>query len=600
MTARRLLRLAFLLALTLLAGLVHGNPARAAQLTGAVDHTFMSERETFEYVVSLAGGDGRVPPETAPLNRDFEIIKLDRRDRFESTATGRVQVKEWVMILAPRRTGTLTVPGLSVNGLTSAPLKIDVVPALPVEQPDDGQLFVRVDVGNVSPYAQSLIPVVIRIFDSVGMRRGRLGQPSAEGASLTPEGSQRTYVRTIGSKRYGVIEQSFLMQPQKSGTVEIAPVTVEAAVPATRNPATSALPNLLGRGAFTSLDTEEVKFSSRSVSVEVKPRPPGVEGWFLPARAVTLSQEWSSPPAKAQVGVALTRTLRLKARGASPNQLPPLPVTEVEGVRQYEDEGRSERVMIDGSVGAQLETAISVVPTRPGTLTLPAITVSWWNTDKARLERAELPPVTLTIAPEAGGAPAAATPVAVPSAELPAGQEPSAEATPLLARLLALAMRHAPALGAILAFAVVLVVLLRWRRAAAQRRAEAAPPTPAPIARPRAPRPVRHPRMRAPVYDDADAAERALARACREDDAQAAHNAFLAWLRLAADQGAGRFHTPRMALAVRTLSEALYGVEEEHWRGRDFLAAFQAEKKAHRKSARIARRARIAPLYPAG
>ncbi|MBB6305816.1 BatD family protein [Xanthobacter tagetidis] len=578
--------------------------ARAALLTGSVDHDFMGANETFNYVLSLSGGDGREPPDLSPLTKDFEIVDRTRRSRSDDVGGRPVDVNEWIMTLAPKRTGVLTVPGLTVKGQTSAPLKVQVLPALPVEPPAEaGGLFVRVDAGDAAPYAQSLVPVSIRIFDSIGMRSGRFGDLKADGASFTPEGKQRVYFRTIGGKRYGVIEQSFLMQPQKSGRIEIEPLTVNVTLPARTSPAASSMSNLLGRGNVPQLQSEDASFQARPVTIEVKPRPEGAQGWFLPARAVSLTQDWSAPPERARVGATLTRTLRLKARGASPNQLPPLPVAEVDGVRQYQDDSQTGRVTIEGESGAELVETVSVVPTRPGAFTLPAIEVGWWNLATGRQERATLPPVTLQVTPEGGAAASFGVGTAAPAAAPPPKAEPEAppavsgpDLAPWLERLDALAPYAWPAAGAALLLALALLGMRQAaRRRAARAAAAAAMPAgprfgPAPAARP----------ARAPArqFASSDAAEAALIRACKAGDAPGAHAAFLAWMRLSA--GTDGLRTPRMAHAVRDLYHALYRAEAPAWSGRDFLAAFRAEQAARRKAGRATRRARIDPLYPAG
>lgn len=589
-------------------------PAGAARLTGTVDHSFMGARETVNFVLALAGGTGGEPPDLSLLAKDFDIVDRTRHSRFEEVDGRRVEVNEWVMILAPKRTGVLTIPSLTVEGMSSAPIKVEVVPAAATEAPApaDPSLFVRVDVGDAAPYAQSLIPVVVRIFDAVGIRGGQLGVLTADGAILSPEGPQRVYPRTVGGKQYIINEQSFLMQPQKSGRLEIAPVAVEATVPIRPSAGASSLPNLLGRDPVSPFDLKDVTLRSRPVAVEVKPRPAAVEGWFLPARGVTLSDSWSAKPAAAKVGVALSRTIRLKARGASPNQLPVLPVAEVEGLRQYEDASRSERVTIDGAAGAELVKTVSIVPTRAGRITLPAVAVDWWNTDRNRPERTELPAVTLDVAPAADAASADAPAARVTASGAGASSAAQQIEAPTLPALvpedlkeslgIILALLRGPLLWAVgAAVALVLAAGLLWRRRAARRMtrspamaSSAARNIASPPARPASGRT----RARAAVYADAEAAERALVRACRTGDAPGAHEALGAWLRLSPGTGTGTFHTPKMAGAVHDLGRTLYSAEAAPWNGRELLAALKAEKDARRRLSRRARRARIAPLYP--
>ncbi len=569
-------------------------PAAAASFTASVDHALLSTRETFDYVLSLAGaGEAQAPPDVSGLARDFEIVSRSRRERTDRLDGRPVSVQEWVTTLAPRRPGLFTLPGVTVNGLSSGAVKVQVVPAIGPEETGEQSLFARVDAGDVAPYAQGVVPVVVRVFDGVGIRGGGFASPTAEGGTLTPEGTQRTYVRAIGKRHYTVIEQSYLLQPQKSGRIEIDPVPVAVTLPGRPSQAAVGIANLLGRLPFSTDPGEDLKLTTRPVSIEVKPRPDGAEGWFLPARAVSLTQSWSADPAKAKPGVALTRTLRLKARGAGPNQLPTLPVTEVDGVRQYEDASRTDRITIDGESGAELVQTLSVVPTRAGRITLPAITVGWWNTDAGRQEQVGLPPVVIDVANDAS------PPVAAGTAGSAGPPAPTAGPDlPEMTGLREMALRHGWLLAATIAVALVggLGAASVRRRRAARARAESTAAVPAA-------RPARSPHRRAtraPVYADAAAAERALGLACRAGDATAAHAAFLAWLRLSAGDGGAGLRTAPMKAALRDLSLALYGAEGRSWRGRDFLAAFSSEKRARRRVARGARQARIAPLYPTG
>lgn len=560
--------------------------ALAATLTGKADHDFLSTHETLDFVLSLSGGsDGSAPPDLSALSRDFEIVNRGRRSRSEVVDGKPVEVEDWVMTLAPRRAGVLTIPGLSMDGLSSAPVQVKVVPGLPAEEPGERPMFVRLDAGDVAPYAQGLVPVVVRIFDSIGLRGGGMGQITADGAVFTPHGGQRVYFKTIGKRQYGIIEQSFLMQPQKSGRIQIDPMPVEAMIPGKPSAADAGIASFLGRSAFSPEPLQPVQLKSRPLAIDVKPRPEGAEGWFLPAQSVTLAQEWSASPQKARVGVALTRTVRLKARGASPNQLPELAIGEVDGLRQYEDARSSERVSIDGEIGAELVKSIVVVPTRAGRFTLPAITVGWWNTAAGRQEHATLPETTLDVVTDAAAA--------IPAPPASAPPQPEADLGPNLgpAALLRALERYGPPLVGIGVTALAgWVFVRRVRRTGRRARTPLKPPAGVRRAAPGGD---------ALAHKDAAAAERALLEACRVNDAPEAHRAALAWLRLSAGGGGAAARTVPMADALAELNLALYGVPAGGWRGRNLRVAFRGEKRARTRAPRSSRTARVAPLYPA-
>ncbi|MEP9375717.1 BatD family protein [Aquabacter sp. CN5-332] len=597
-------RTLFAIALLCACALFGARPGFAAALTVATDRTSVTVGETFTLILSLTGGDSTQPPDLSGIAKDFDIVDRRRTSRNATVDGKRSTVNEWILTLSPKRAGALTIPALSIVGLTSAPVRIAVAPAAPTAssgQAEDRPIFIQVEVGDVSPYVQSEIPVFVRIYDSVGMRSGSISRLTAEGATFTPQGDQESYLKTIGKTRYRVIEQGYLMLPQKSGTIQIQSVTLQANVPGYNGPAPSEMARLLGRGNVPmpwldgSMSGRDVTLRSDPVKVEVKPRPADAKGWFLPARRVMLTDAWSPALSQAKAGDTLTRTIKLEAVGASPNQLPPITAPEAEGVRQYDEDSRSENVLINGEAGAILTKTISVVLTRAGDVTLPAIDIPWWNTTTNTQEHAVLPAVTFKVQPGAATATATPQPVPVAAAAAPASTEAATAVapSPWLAWWDWL-RQEVFALGAALVLVLVLGAALLWwrsRRAASQ-------------AQPRATQSVRPQGARAVSGGSLRSTERDLKSACRNNDPAAAHRAYLAWSRLDGAKGHARLHpeagprTPQMQNAVKELRGHLYGAAPHAWNGAAFLTAFKAEQRAGQNGRRAPAGARLAPLYP--
>lgn len=574
----------------------------APRLTLSATPDTLISTGTVEVVIALTEGDGREPPNLTPLTRDFDIVGQGRRSRTEVVDGRRVPVNEWLVTLAPKRSGRLVIPAISLAGLSTAPVAVNVVPSTGGALTDERTLFVRLEAGDVQPFVQSDVPVTVRVYDRLGLRGGGISRISADGASFTPQGEQRAYYRTIGRYRYQVIEQSYLMRPQRSGTIEVPPVTLEAKVPAyTGGQLPPDIAGALGRPQppnpwdtnFPSV--RDLTVQSNPLTVTVRERPADAKGWFLPARSLTISSEWAKPPKDVKVGEVLTRTIRVEAEGAGPNQLPPLTLAEVPGVRQYEEQSRTESAPVRGAPGALLTKTVSVVPTRSGTFTLPAIELGWWNTATQRQETATLPAETFTVAADPRAPQTAAAPVAAAmsgtggSARTP----PPAVAsdTSLLRSALGLwsVWRTWFVLAAEIALFCLFVAVVmaglrrleRWRRG---RRialaAEAGDPANASIA-------------------TLAQAEAALEAGCKARNAALAHRALMAWLRLSATGTQAPVPvTPALAQALTAVQDALYGTAPRPFDAKRLRAAFHAEQRARRKGARQERGARLAPLYP--
>ena len=93
----------------------------------------------------------------------------------------------------------------------------------------------------------------------------------------------------------------------------------------------------------------------------------------------------------------LTRTVLIYAKGLRGEQLPELPVPDYGTIKTYPDKAQT-NTGFDGTwiVGTR-EEKYALVPTRPGSVTVPGIRIPWWNIESAKWESAELPPRTLKV-----------------------------------------------------------------------------------------------------------------------------------------------------------------------------------------------------------
>lgn len=142
------------------------------------------------------------------------------------------------------------------------------------------------------------------------------------------------------------------------------------------------------------------RVKSPDIPLQVKPKPadyPADAPW-LPARALGLAETWNPQPEQSQVGDSLTRRLILKVDGLSSAQLPPLPATQVDGLRRYPDQPQmSDQKSETGIIGTREERE-ALVPNRSGSFDLPPLEVLWWNTQTDTLERTTLSARTLQVA----------------------------------------------------------------------------------------------------------------------------------------------------------------------------------------------------------
>ena len=282
-----------------------------AELSATADRRTIAMGETLR--LTLLGDAGEQPAEIdlTPLNRDWEILSRSSATNARFI-NGQNQVTRTLeMELAPLREGTLTIPSLTAGGRSTTPLAIRVNPE-PVVAPGDELVLFDASVDERSVYVQSEIILTVTLQQAINLDGGEISAfdiPDAVIENL----ERRSFQRRVGNRTWLVTELRYAVYPQKSGSLTIPAIGFTAREV---QPGRSLLGARLGR---------RLRMASEPVEINVKSVPTGFPGEvWLPARALTLEENWSIDPQSLNVGDSTTRTLTLTGRGLQGSQLPPL------------------------------------------------------------------------------------------------------------------------------------------------------------------------------------------------------------------------------------------------------------------------------------
>ncbi|NCT69171.1 MAG: protein BatD, partial [Rhodanobacteraceae bacterium] len=411
----RVLRAALALTFVLLASLVQAAPGVRAWL----DRDTMQLGETVTLNVESGEANGAAP-DFSPLRRDFELTGTQSSQQV-SIVNGVSTAKTlWAVGLEPKHDGRFTIPSLTVGGAQTAPLELTVQAPSPAATPQPGgDVFLEVAAEPLTPYVQQQVRYTVKLYYAFDLTDGNLGEPNVDGLSVQRLGQDRSYLATLGARRYHVVERRYALTPERSGTLEIPAIAFRGTALDASDPT-----GFFSRGRV-------VTARSQALTLEVRPKPATwTDAPWLPAESVLLKDD-SDLPDEVHVGDPVTRTLRLQAQGLGYEQLPEPTLAAPAGADVYPDKAET-RTRDDGAwLYGERVRKFAFVPNRPGTLTIPGLAVRWWNTQADRAEVAELPPRTITVLPAAGSpsasgtslsqaAPAsgaaAATPIAAPEA----------------------------------------------------------------------------------------------------------------------------------------------------------------------------------------
>jgi hypothetical protein len=352
------------------------------------DPTYLEQsfRLTFEANEKI---DAR--PDFRPLTVDFEMVGAPNHQSSYNYINSRVSNSAtWTVNLIPRRAGNLTIPPVSFGADKSAALPITVLPAASAGASGHPDLFVEVELTPDTAYVQAQLLYIVRIFRLVELTDANLSSPqiTAGDAFIEKLAEDRTFRQRRNARVYDVIEKRFAIFPQRSGTLELAPITLQGRI-------------IEGRRSF--FDRARAgpvrRVQSKAVQVEVQPIPSSFPGdVWLPASQIELRETWSHDVDDVRVGDPVTRTVALIAQGLTASQLPELiPPSATDALRQYPDQpSLNDQKDTDGILAVRQEK-LALVPTEPGVVLIPELEIPWWNTTTDQLEIARLPARRLNI-----------------------------------------------------------------------------------------------------------------------------------------------------------------------------------------------------------
>ncbi|BBR53174.1 MULTISPECIES: BatD family protein [Pseudomonas] len=518
-------------------------------LQASVDRTRLQAGETLELTLESQDVTQFGKPDLRALEGDFEV-RGTRQLNSLHTLDGETRAStRWIITLLPKRSGSLRIPELQLGQSQSQAIELQVLQADASRPESASKVFVEASLDSPEVYVQAQAVLTLRIYHSVSLYDDSSLSPlQLDNAKVEPLGESRTYEKEINGVRHGVIETRYAIYPQQSGTLELPALTFTAT--AADNGEQPAGTPRVGR---------QVQVSSLPLQLKVRPIPgawPADQPW-LPTRSLTLEEHWSPDPSnqQTQIGDSLTRSITLRAEGLSSTQLPPLPATEIHGLRRYPDQPVLRNEISERGMTANREEREALVPTHSGALALPALEITWWNTREDHLEHSSLPARTLQV--EDNPALSADTPVGDSSAS-------NARVWPWQLATLVLA------LTTLLGFAL-------WWRARSQPavlRATQSGPSPRSL------------------LDD-------LKRACQANDPQATRQALDAWARQQPEtlaEMAARF-VP-LSDALDGLNGALYSESGQYWQGDELWRAIGTIPPAEQVLTPSGETGSLPPLYP--
>ena len=197
-------------------------------------------------------------------------------------------------------------------------------------------------------------------------------------------------VETIDGESYSGIRRLYYLTPQAPGDYVLPPAKITFAY--------AAVP---GQATDGSVTLPPVKFTVAGV-------PGAPAGNVAAATALTVTQSLDREPSGLKAGDTLVRTITVEAQGMQAMMIPVPEFTVPEGVRIYPHDP----ALSDKEGGGQRIDRVTYAFEKPGSYTLPAVEVDWYDPASQRHETARAPEIAVSVVEAAAFKPAIAPPVA--------------------------------------------------------------------------------------------------------------------------------------------------------------------------------------------
>ena len=354
------------------------------ELTASVDRNPVMENESFILQIVANESIDSNKLDLSSLTRSGLTVGRTSTSSQTQIINGSIsKTTTWNTVLLARQAGNYRIPALEVDGAKTNAIDVKVIKSSKQNGQNTQPIFLKNSVENSELYLQQSTKLITRLYfaPNVDLQSGTLTDPALTGAIIKQQGKDKETSEIIMGVRYRVIERTYTLTPQGSGEFTIASPSFNGEISTDRR-----------RSTFSMLGSRKpVSSIGNDLTITVFPIPTDYQGSWLPSDLVQLNDEIQPQQDSYKVGEPITRTFTLTALNVNEEQLPELKGQYPSSFNVYPDQSESYSAVRQNAIVSQRISSEAIVPTQPGTFTLPEVTINWFNTQTKQLQVARIP-----------------------------------------------------------------------------------------------------------------------------------------------------------------------------------------------------------------
>jgi len=364
----------------------------AVKVTASVSNNSVIKGDLFILTVDINDKDSDYRLDTSPLEEAFVVYRPSQSQSTELINGSLSQKTQWRVRLQAKEAGTFIIPALTIGTLSTQPIEIKVselAQATKNTGQADDLIFLENSLNKQDVYIGQSFIFTTKLYLAQNTNDLSLDDPHFEGAEVAVFEKDKSEQSVNNGIRYTIITRQYKMTATQAGQFEIDSPLLKGtmrkvvAVNQWQNRAIS----------------EAINVRGERLTIKVNAIPDNYQGEWLVSEDLALIENNDLTAQQYKVGDPITRSITLQIASVDLEKLPNIKLNYPSSLRFYPDQDQLQEGKANGLTYGVRTISHAIIADKEGTLTLPEITLNWFNSTTNKAEVARLPAQTITILP---------------------------------------------------------------------------------------------------------------------------------------------------------------------------------------------------------
>jgi hypothetical protein len=332
---------------------------------------------------------------------------LDSFDVIQGGTSSRVQIVngrmnssiEYNYILRPRDVGDYSIGPAQVKvgkkSYESNSVRLKITELKRTTGENRGPLFLSASLSSKKVYVGDQTIYILKLYRKVNVRDISLRLPEADHLSFKQLGKPVEYQSQYNNETYHVLEVRYSLIPSEEGTYGIRSSRMDMTVLQSRRGSPF---DMFDDSFFSSMTGQQKSIASEPLELNVLPLPEKGRPNDYSGLVGSFDIDATMEPSKLKAGESATLTVVVKGRG-DVKHIPDLNLQEPDQIKIYSDQPVLKEDLDSNGIKGSKTMKWALVPEEEGEYQVPQLSVSYFDTQKAKYQTLTTTPFTLSVQP---------------------------------------------------------------------------------------------------------------------------------------------------------------------------------------------------------